>query len=367
MLGHPAQRVDVADVELGVDALAEHVHGQVDHVHVAGPLTVAEERALDAVGAGHEAELGRGHGRAAVVVRVQGQDHGVAAGHVAVEPLDRVAVDVRGVHLHRGRQVEDDRPLRRGLDDVHHRGADLDRVVELGAGEALRRVLIPDVGAGDARLLLQADLRRVNGYLRHAFLVQAEDDAPLQHGRRVVEVDDGPLRALEALVRPLDQLPAALRQDLDRDVVRDQVVLDELADEVEVRLRRGREADLDLLEAHRHQGLEHAQLAGRVHGVDEGLVAVAQVDRAPDRRLLDLAVRPLAVGKAERQRAERYVLLDRHLLGAGWYGRHLSVPSWSLGLSAVDRCGLRGLVGKQKPPAQAQEAVGEHPNGARLR
>jgi hypothetical protein len=59
----------------GVDALAEHVHGQVDDVHVAGPLAVAEERALDPVRAGHQAELGRGHGRAAVVVRVQRQDH----------------------------------------------------------------------------------------------------------------------------------------------------------------------------------------------------------------------------------------------------------------------------------------------------
>ena len=44
-----------------------------------------------------------------------------------------------------------------------------------------------------------------------------------------------------------------------------------------------READLDLLVAHLDEQLEHAQLALGVHRVDEGLVAVAQVDGAPAR------------------------------------------------------------------------------------
>ena len=63
VLGDAAQRVDVADVELGVDALAEQVHRQRDDVDVAGALAVAEQRALDAVGAGHHAELGGGDTR----------------------------------------------------------------------------------------------------------------------------------------------------------------------------------------------------------------------------------------------------------------------------------------------------------------
>ena len=73
VLGHAAQGVDVADVELGVDALAEQVHGQVDDVDVAGALAVAEQRALDPVGAGHHAELGGGDAAAPVVVRVQAE------------------------------------------------------------------------------------------------------------------------------------------------------------------------------------------------------------------------------------------------------------------------------------------------------
>ena len=73
VLGDAAQRVDVGDVELGIDAVAEQVHRQVDDVDVAGALAVAEQRALDAVGAGHHAELGGGDTAAAVVVRVQAE------------------------------------------------------------------------------------------------------------------------------------------------------------------------------------------------------------------------------------------------------------------------------------------------------
>jgi hypothetical protein len=78
---------------------------------------------------------------------------------------------------------------------------------------------------------------------------------------------------------------------------------------------------------HRDEGFEHLQLAGRVHRVDESLVAVAQVHRAPGRGVLDLPVRPVPVGQAEREWAEGHVLLDRHFPGAGWYGRHFWVPS----------------------------------------
>jgi hypothetical protein len=44
-----------------------------------------------------------------------------------------------------------------------------------------------------------------------------------------------------------------LREHLDGDVVGDQVLLDELADEVEVGLAGRREADLDLLVAHLYE------------------------------------------------------------------------------------------------------------------
>ncbi len=146
-----------------------------------------------------------------------------------------------------------------------------------------------------------------------AVLVHAEDDAPLERGGRVVEVHDRLLGALERLVGPLDQLLAGLGEHLDHDVVGDQVLGDEHPDEVEVGLAGRREPDLDLLVAHLHQELEHLLLARGTHRVDQCLVAVAQVDRTPARRLLHALGRPGAVGQVERQ--ERLVAAVRHAAG----------------------------------------------------
>ena len=74
VLGGAPDLVEVAEVDLRVDALREQVDAERDEVDVAGALAVAEQAALDAVGAGLVAELGRRDRGAAVVVRVQRQD-----------------------------------------------------------------------------------------------------------------------------------------------------------------------------------------------------------------------------------------------------------------------------------------------------
>ena len=205
------------------------------------------------------------------------------------------------------------------LDDVHHPLADLDGEVGLGEREALRRVLVADRRAGMLLLQLAAQLGGVDGDVDDAVLVEAEHDLALQRVGRVVEVHDRPRRALDALVGALDQLLPALHQHLDRDVVGDQVLLDQLADEVEVGLARRREADLDLLEAHLDEGVEHAPLADGVHRVDQRLVAVAEVDRAPQRGLVDDRVRATCGRGARAGRTGRYLSngIGRGVVGGG--------------------------------------------------
>ena len=318
MLRDPPQVVDVGEVELGVHSLGEHVEGEGHDVHVAGALPVSEQGPLDPLRPGHERELRRRDPGPPVVVRVEAEDDALAVAEVAAEPLDLVGVDVGGRHLDGGRQV-DDHPLGRGrLVHVHHRLADLDRVVELGAGEALRRVLVDPVRLRAGLGQLADELRAAHRDLRDPRPVEPEDDPPLQGRGRVVEVDDPPLRAREALERAGDELGPRLGEDLHGHVVGDRVVLDEVAAEVEVGLRRGGEADLDLLEPHLDEGLEHALLALVVHRVDEGLVAVAKVDAAPDGRVGDDPARPLAVRQVDGR--EGPVLLDGHPAG-GLRGR----------------------------------------------
>ena len=63
--------VDVREIEPGIDALRVHVERDGHEVAIAGALAIAEQAALDAVGARHQAQLGRGDAGAAVVVGVQ--------------------------------------------------------------------------------------------------------------------------------------------------------------------------------------------------------------------------------------------------------------------------------------------------------
>ena len=89
-------------------------------------------------------------------------------------------------------------------------------------------------------------------------------------------------RTLDRLVRPLDELRPGLCEDGDRRVLGNQVIVDELPDEVEVGLGRGREADLYLLDAEPDEQVEEALLARPVHRAHQRLVAVAKIGRAPD-------------------------------------------------------------------------------------
>ena len=64
--------------------MAVHIHGDGNDVHVARALAVAEQRALHAVRAGQQAQLGGGHAAAPVGVRVQAEDDAVSYTHLDV-------------------------------------------------------------------------------------------------------------------------------------------------------------------------------------------------------------------------------------------------------------------------------------------
>jgi hypothetical protein len=62
-------------------------------------------------------------------------------------------------------------------------------------------------------------------------------------------------------------------------------------------VRAQRMKSLDLLEADFHQQLEQRALAVVPHRIGQGLVAVAQIDRAPGRGLRQRAIGPTTVGQ----------------------------------------------------------------------
>ena len=190
---------------------------------------------------------------------VGGDDDAVAVLEVLVAVLDLVCVDVRHAHLNGDGQVDDHRAVGRRLHDVQHGVADLDGIIDLGAGEALRAVLEQEV----ALVLLTELLDQpgtVGGDLLDLFLALMEHLLTLGHGGGVVEVDDCAGRTLDGLEGAADDVVAALGQHLHGDIVGDHILLDEGAQELVLGLAGGREADLDLLEADPDQHLEELQL-----------------------------------------------------------------------------------------------------------
>ena len=173
-------------------------------------------------------------------------------------------------------------------------------------------------------------------------------------------MDDRAPRTVDRLVGALDQLGPGLRQHGDRDVVRNQVLVDERAHEVEVRLRGGREADLDLLDPEPDQEVEEPPLATGIHRADERLVPVTQVGRAPDRRLREHHVRPGAVG--QRDGFVGAVLVERHRSGHRTSAQLLRKGGLlPLGAGARVRVCRRShpLAGKEEGKREQAGAAGE--------
>jgi hypothetical protein len=92
-----------------------------------------------------------------------------------------------------------------------------------------------------------------------------------------------------------------LHEHLDRDVVGDPVFVDQAAEEVKLRVCGRREADLDLFEADADQQVEKLEFLVDRHRLWQRLVAIAQVDRAPNRCVGQRLVWPRAVGQGHRR------------------------------------------------------------------
>ena len=116
--------------------MGEHVHGDGNQVGVARALAIAEQGALNAVGASQNAQFGFGNACASVVVAMQRQLNGVAVLQVLAHVLDLLREYMRQAHFDRRGQVDDGLAVGGRLPYVQNGVAYLERVFGLGAGEA---------------------------------------------------------------------------------------------------------------------------------------------------------------------------------------------------------------------------------------
>ena len=230
----------------------------------------------------------------------------------AMHPFDLVGVDVRRRDLDRRRQVEDalacaaSAARRRVTASQISLARSRARCIVNVSGEYSKRQSRPGCCAAQFANKPRAGRRDVDDPV----LVLAVDDPTKQRRRR--RCTDGRSRASRrAATRTCARISSS------RDCVSTWIVTSSGIRSSSISLRTKSKsvceadgkADLDLLEADRHELPEHAQLALRVHRLDQRLVAVAQVRLQPDRRPGDRARGPRPVGKVDRRK--RAVFLRR--------------------------------------------------------
>lgn len=122
----------------------------------------------------------------------------------------------------------------------------------------------------------------VDGELLDLLLVLVEDLLTLCNGGGVIKMHNGMFAAFQRLKCLLHDVLPGLGQDLDGDVVRNKILLNKRAAELILCLAGSRESDLNLFEADFQEGFIVFNLLLQAHGDDKRLVAVAEIDAAPD-------------------------------------------------------------------------------------
>ena len=132
---------DMGEVQAAVHAVAHHVHRHGDDVHVSRALSVAEQRPLHPVRPGQDAELRVADAAAPVIVGMDAQNYVLPVFQMLVHIFYLAGKDMGHGHLHRAGQIDYGLVVSVRLPYVQHRVADLQGVLRLGLGEALRAVL----------------------------------------------------------------------------------------------------------------------------------------------------------------------------------------------------------------------------------
>src|SRR5258708_5391054 len=114
-LSNDPDRTNVAQIQAWINTLCIHIERYGHYIHVARTLTVTEERTLNALRTGQQAQLSAGDARSAIIVRVQADDSCLAITQVPAEPFDLVCMIIRCCDVNGDRKVQDHLVLRSWL------------------------------------------------------------------------------------------------------------------------------------------------------------------------------------------------------------------------------------------------------------
>ena len=133
--------IHIAQIKLGIDALAVEVHRHDNDIHIARTLTISEQRSLDSLCTGHHGKFRRTDSTGAVIVCVQAHNNRITLFDMTTEPFYLVGIDVGRRHFDCRGEIENYFLLRRWLPDIRNGIAHLNSKIDFGASEALGRIL----------------------------------------------------------------------------------------------------------------------------------------------------------------------------------------------------------------------------------
>ena len=117
------------------------------------------------------------------------------------------------------------------------------------------------------------------------------------------------LDAFESIKSLLYYMLSRLSQHLHCHIVGDEIIIDKLSQELVLCLRSCRESHFNFLEAQLHQIFEEFNLFLKAHRYYQCLVAVPQVNAAPDRSLFDMIFCHPAVAGFFRREVSHLILV----------------------------------------------------------
>ena len=194
---------------------------------------------------------------------------------MAVHPLNLIGIYIGRIHLNGRRQIKDNRLLR----SCHSPGflnscTYLQSVVQLCACKALRRILQHQISIIVLRILLH-QLCTFNGNLLNLLFILVENHVSLQSRGGIVNMYYYLFDSLNRLKCSLDQVLAALYQNLHPNIIRNHPPLYQLTQKIILNLGSCRKSNLNLLKSHLHQHIEEFHLLFYNHRLDQRLVAIS--------------------------------------------------------------------------------------------
>ena len=231
---------------------------------------------------------------------------------MTAEIFNLVSISIRRTHLYGRGQVEDNRVILRRAHFLHNRFADSYREINLCTGKAFRRIFVANIHAAACNLLLRQltnKLRTLHGNLGDALHILTENNLTLQGRCRIVKVNNNILRTAYSLKGFANQLLACLHQHLHRYVVRNMTALNKRAQNFVLRFGGRGKAHFDFLEAAINQRMEKFELLRNAHRCHQRLIAIAQVNAAPNRCFGNSFFRPLAVLQDDRIKGNIFLFL----------------------------------------------------------